>query len=131
MITQLGYITFSSNHFGIFVVSTLPKDTVKNLFSRECSYIVSDNFLILSVEIPENGEEVSLVFPLEKIKEFPFYLSVFLFTGPTFEVEHLITLDFTEKDIGEAQGYYRALVQLVKEKLLLTPSEEGSGTTIN
>jgi hypothetical protein len=83
------------------------------------------------LEISESKEEINLVFPLEKIRKYPFYLSVFLFIGPTFEVEHLSTIDFTEKDICEAQGYYRALVQLAKEKLLLTPSEEGSKTTIN
>ncbi|MGC9001179.1 hypothetical protein [Caldisericum sp.] len=131
MVTQLGYIAFSDNHFGIFIISNLPIDVIRSLFSGECGYIVSDNYLILTLEISESKEEINLVFPLEKIRKYPFYLSIFLFIGPTFEVEHLSTIDFTEKDIGEAQGYYRALVQLAKEKLLLTSSEDGSEITIN
>jgi hypothetical protein len=116
MITQLGYIAFSDNHFGIFIISNLPIDVIRSLFSGECGYIVSDNYLILTLEIPESKEEINLVFPLEKIRKYPFYLSIFLFIGPTFEVEHLSTIDFTERDIGEAQGYYRAVVQLAKNK---------------
>ncbi len=116
MVTQLGYIAFSNNHFGIFIISNLPRDVIRSLFSGECGYIVSDNYLILTLEIPESKEEINLVFPLEKIRKYPFYLSIFLFIGPTFEVEHLSTIDFTERDIGEAKGYYRAVVQLAKNK---------------
>jgi hypothetical protein len=123
MVTQLGYIAFSDNHFGIFIISNLPRDVIRSLFSGECGYIVSDNYLILTLEIPESKEEVNLVFPLEKIRKYPFYLSIFSFIGPTFEVEHLSTIDFTERDIGEAQGYYKALARMSKNEKFLVESE--------
>ncbi len=122
MVSQLGYLIFSDNHYGIFVLSDLSSNVVRDLF-RNCAYIVSESFLFLIVPLPEDDKELCLVFPLNKIKQYPFYLSIFLFSDTFSEAECVAIFHFTERDIGEAQGYYRATVQLTKSENSSTEPE--------
>jgi hypothetical protein len=115
MLSQLGYFIFSNDHYGIFVLSDLPSDIIKSLFN-DCTYIVSESFLFLLIPVPESEKKISLVFPLDKIKNYPFYLSIYLFSDMFSEAECIAVFYFAERDIAEAKGYYRAIVQLAKNE---------------
>ena len=122
MISQLGYLIFKNDYYGIFILSDLPINVVKNQVFNS-TYIVSENFLVLFVPLPDSDEETCLVFPLNKIKNYPFHLLIYMFHDVFSEAECIAAFRFTERDIGEAQGYYKALARMSKNKKFLVESE--------
>lgn len=120
MFRQVSLISLSENYYGILIV---PEGNhlvdLREVFRKNTSYIVDEDTLVFIVTSSTESEENYLFFPLKNVKKFPFYISILLCVSPVEEVKTICTYEFTEREIGEARGFFRALLRMVETSAFL------------
>lgn len=118
MFRQVSIINLGESHYGILIVpdgSSL-KD-LNEVFKKNTTYIIDEDTLIFIVTLPDRSENNYLFFPLNNIRKFPFYISILLCNSPLEEVKTICTYEFTESEIGEAKGFFKALMKMAETSI--------------
>lgn len=116
MLRQISMINLGENYYGILTVpeGEISFKDLREVLRKNTSYAVDEDTIIFIVTFPDSLKDEYLFFPLKVVKKYPFYISILLCVSPVEEVKILCTYEFTESEIGEAKGFFKALTKLVE-----------------